>query len=113
MNFSSAHTRLMHIKFRAIKSSAIIKDGNHVLQRIMCLQKHTLVAFYGIRSAMSLAESISCKAFNLPPHFFRSRICVSFFFTVVKKFFFYFLKFSAGAVFAAHASAQHVRFAKG
>ena len=59
---------------------------------------------------MAFAESIACKRFNLPPHFFCYLIGMSFLAATIEKSIFHFFKLCTSPIFSTHASAQHVGF---
>src|SRR5687768_10182241 len=59
---------------------------------------------------MCLAERVTTKTFNLPPHFGSKRVFVSLFLTIRKKIIPDLLKFFMSSVFATHCTAQHICF---
>jgi len=36
MNFSTPHTRFVHIEFGAVKTAEVVDDAHHKLQGVMC-----------------------------------------------------------------------------
>ena len=70
LNTPAHHPRFVDIKLGSVKPAKIIDARRHVFQRPVRLQVEALIAFDGIRSGVTLRESVPCEAFDLAPHLF-------------------------------------------